>query len=297
MNPDPAGADVMRVTSSNKVMENWSDGTSQPRPSPSTPTLQRSISPLIKFAAALILALALAGCGHKEGDHDHAHGDDHGHSHGDDAESFSGATFKDGEGITLLDETRKLLGLRTAEVTEGALPREIRFIVGMLGAKDGTALGTLPLDQASLLRPELPVRIKTSSGAIVTGEVRRVSRPLANDEAEVLVSFHSTPALALGEFGEATVSVPGGKSNLVIPREAVIRGAMGDLVYVVNGDAYLLTWVEPGAESGGLVEIADGLLAGDSVVTQGAMDLWLVELRAQKGGQGCCPAPPKKEKK
>jgi multidrug efflux pump subunit AcrA (membrane-fusion protein) len=72
---------------------------------------------------------------------------------------------------------------------------------------------------------------------------------------------------------------------------------MGDLVYVVNGDAYLLTWVELGARSGGLVEVTDGLLAGDSVVTRGAMDLWLVELRAQKGGQGCCPAPPKKERK
>jgi multidrug efflux pump subunit AcrA (membrane-fusion protein) len=76
----------------------------------------------------------------------------------------------------------------------------------------------------------------------------------------------------------------------------VIHGATGDLVYVVNGDAYLLTWVELGSESGGWVEVIDGLLAGDRVVTRGAMDLWLVELRAQKGGQGCCPAPPKKGK-
>jgi hypothetical protein len=45
------------------------------------------------------------------------------------------------------------------------------------------------------------------------------------------------------------------------------------------------------------VEIKDGLLEGDQVVTRGAMDLWLVELRAVKGGQGCCPAPPVRGKK
>jgi len=93
-----------------------------------------------------------------------------------------------------------------------------------------------------------------------------------------------------------TVSVPNAKATLVVPREAVIRGTSGNLVYAVNGDAYTLTWVEIGAEANGMVEITDGLFAGDSVVTRGAMDLWLVELRAVKGGQGCCPAPPKKGK-
>jgi membrane fusion protein (multidrug efflux system) len=84
---------------------------------------------------------------------------------------------------------------------------------------------------------------------------------------------------------------------MVVPRKSVIRGATGDLVYAVNGNAYLLTWVELGAESDNLVEVTKGLLPGDSVVTHGALNLWLIELRALKGGQGCCPAPPKKEKK
>jgi hypothetical protein len=253
------------------------------------------------FAALFLLALALTGCGHKEGDHahhdgDHSHGGAHGHSHGDDAESFSGATFKEGTGITVLDETRKSLGLQTAEVAEQTLPRKIRFVAHMFGAKGETALGTVPVQEATLLRTGLPVLLMSSARA-TTGEVQRVTKPLANDEAEVIVALRSATTLKNGDFGEAVVSVPGEKSALVIPREAVIRGAMGDLVYVVNGEAYLLTWVELGAESGGLVEVTDGLLAGDSVVTRGAMDLWLVELRAQKGGQGCCPAPPKKERK
>ena len=48
-----------------------------------------------------------------------------------------------------------------------------------------------------------------------------------------------------------------------------------------------------GAEIARLLEIK----TGDSVVTQGALDLWLIELRAVKGGQGCCPTPPARGKK
>jgi len=256
-----------------------------------------------RFWSGLGMAALLSLCGCKH-EHDHAHADgghshggDHGHSHGDDAESFSGATFKEGEGITLLDETRKLLGIQTAEVVEQTLPREIRFITRVYSAKDRLALGMVPPAEATVLRAGQTVRLRTASGAAAIGEVQRVSTPLTNHDAEVIVSFaEDTPSLDSGEFAEAGVSVPGEKRVLVIPRESVIHGAMGDLVYAVNGDAYVLTWVELGAQSGGRVEVTDGLLAGDSVVTRGAMDLWLVELRAQKGGQGCCPAPPKKEK-
>jgi hypothetical protein len=252
--------------------------------------------------------LALSGChrehSHGDADRDHGHSHNAGGSHSDSAESFSGATFKEGTGITLLDETRKSLGLHTVEVSEQRLPRETQFAVRVFGGAGGEgsekgqlALGTVRTNVMALLCAGLAVSLKTSSGVTASGEVQRVSQLLASDEAEVLVTFRSHPPLKNGEFAEAAVSIPAEKGTLVIPGESVIRGAMGDLVYVVNGDAYLLTWVELGARSGGLVEVTDGLLAGDSVVTRGAMDLWLVELRAQKGGQGCCPAPPKKERK
>ena len=41
------------------------------------------------------------------------------------------------------------------------------------------------------------------------------------------------------------------------------------------------------------VEITDGLYAGDQVVAQPVMSLWLTELASVKGGQACCVAPPK----
>ena len=242
----------------------------------------------------------MSGCGHKD---DHGHEAD-GHSHGDDAESFSGATHKEGTGITLLDETRKLLGIQITEVQEQALAREIRFTarvfaVGVAAENQISAgqrvLGMVPTNDAALLRPGQPAQFQTASGVIVTGAIDRVSKPLADGEAEIIAAFHPAAiAPGQGDFGEVTVPAPGEKRVLVVPRGAVIKSTSGNLVYAVNGDAYILTWVEVGAEANGLVEIKDGLLTGDSVVSHGAMELWLVELRAVKGGQGCCPAPPKK---
>src|SRR6185503_4674544 len=85
------------------------------------------------------LAMAVVGCGDRHSDHDHEHGHEHGtgashgHSHGDDAKSFSGATYKEGEGITLLDRTRKILGIEVQEVTEKQVPTEMRFTAGVFG--------------------------------------------------------------------------------------------------------------------------------------------------------------------
>lgn len=257
-----------------------------------------------------VALLILSGC---HGDHSHGEGDSsHGHSHGadgghsDSAQSFSGATHREGTGITLLDETRKSLGIQTTEVQEKILPRQIRFTARVFdpGAASPSeipvtqlASGTVASNTATLLRPGLPVEFFAASGISAAGTIQKVSRSPGNLDPEIIVALSAPSAVLLrGDFGEITTTIPGETNALVVPREAVIKCANGNLVYVVNGDAYTLTWVELGAEANGLVEITDGLFAGDSVVTRGAMDLWLVELRAVKGGQGCCPAPPKKAK-
>lgn len=258
----------------------------------------------VKLTAFVLLALVcvtavLSGCDHG---HDHGHADDdgHGHSHGDNAQSFSGATHKEGTGIALIEETRHLLGIETVEVQEKALAREIQFTVRVFDTRaveKHLASGIIPANDAALLQRESPVLFRSASGVCVTGVVQRVMQPLANGEAEVIVALNPEGSpLKQGDFGKVTVSVPGEGASLVVPAEAVIKGTGGSLVYVVNGDAYLLTWVELGKQADGWVEVTAGLLEGDSVVTRGVMDLWLVELRAVKGGQGCCPAPPKKGK-
>jgi hypothetical protein len=90
------------------------------------------VNPLrfIAFLPALLLAASLvAGCGHQESD---------GHGHGE--ESPSGASFKPGKGVILTDETRKILGVEIADVTERKLPNQIRFTVQVFGEAHHHAL-------------------------------------------------------------------------------------------------------------------------------------------------------------
>ena len=59
--------------------------------------------------------------------------------------------------------------------------------------------------------------------------------------------------------------------SLTLPESALIRSAMGSMVWVASGhNRFKPVMVETGAEDGGRVEIRSGLNAGDVVVTQGA---------------------------
>lgn len=260
---------------------------------------------ILTSAATLILALGLAGCGrkdgHKEGDgHDHAKHSEHvkedGHGHGD--ESPSGASFKVGEGITLTDETRKILGVEVADIAERMLSNSIRFTVQVFGEKHHHPLNQgdhsgcdvygsafLSSESAAVVKAGQPVHLFKETNSPLGGVVLAVQKALALGESEVVIGVsNATTALKSGEFVPARINLPRAEAVSVIPRAALLRASEGSFVYVVNGDAYLRTAVKTGAEADGWIEITDGLLAGDQVVTKPVQTLWLIELRATKGG-------------
>jgi multidrug efflux pump subunit AcrA (membrane-fusion protein) len=70
----------------------------------------------------------------------------------------------------------------------------------------------------------------------------------------------------------------------VVPGSAVLETVYGPFVYVANGRALLRTAVRLGARRGGDVEITDGLYGGDQVAVRPVETLYLIELRATKGG-------------
>ena len=245
-------------------------------------------------------AILVFGCGHKGGEQ--AHGHDHekegkaegGHGHDEHGESPSGASFKPGKGVIVTEETRQILGVLVAEVSERKLPRQIRFTVQIYGGIAATshlsgtnshtlkASGSIPSDEADFVRVGQPVRLASRSGATAQGMVSEIHKTaLADTEVDVTTD---SAVFKPGEFLSATITVPREELVPVIPREALLRTAEGTFVYVVNGDAYLRTTVKVGAEADDLLEITDGLLAGDQVVTKPPQTLWLIELRATKGG-------------
>ncbi len=252
---------------------------------------------------ALFAAVFLLGCNHKheEGDgHDYAkeesHGKDDGHGHGE--ESPSGASFKAGKGVMVTEETRKILGVEVADVTEQKLPAQIRFNVQVFGEKHHHAIrdddhtgcdvhgsGFLPPDKTAAVRAGQSVQVQTRTNESLAGIVLAVERALSLDEAEVIVGLtNATDKVKPGDFLSAVITLPREEAVMVVPRSALLRTAEGTFVFAVNGDAFIRTPVKIGSEAGGLLEITDGLLAGDSVVTKPVETFYLIELRATKGG-------------
>lgn len=256
--------------------------------------------------ALVVTALLFVGCGrkesdaHKEGD-GHAHGaekaegkgDEHGHE-----ESPSGASFKPGKGVMLTDETRKILGLQTADVTEQKLPAKVHLNVQVFGEAhrheiheadhagcDVHGSGYLSPAKAATVRAGLPVEVHTRSNGVFHGVVLDVHPELAIGESEVVIGVsNATTQIKSGEFLSATITQPRDQAVTVIPRSALLQTSEGAFVYAVNGDAYFRTAIKVGSQADGLVEITDGLLAGDAVVTKPVETLYLIELRATKGG-------------
>ena len=243
--------------------------------------------------ALLATGLLLAGCGDGK---EESHGKDDGHGHGEEAPS--GASFKAGKGVIITEETSKILGVEVADVAERKLPNQIRLTVQVFGEKHHHLLNQedhsgcdvhgsafLPTESALVVKAGQPVAVLKDTNNPLGGVVLSVQKALALGESEIIVGIsNATKALMAGEFVPARISLPRDEAVAAIPQSAVLRTAEGTFVYAVNGDAYFRTAVKVGSEADGWVEITDGLLAGDQVVTTPVQTLWLIELRATKGG-------------
>jgi hypothetical protein len=257
---------------------------------------------LIAQLPALVVAVTLfVGCGNQEGDaHEpgeaEAHAEDGGHGHGE--ESPSGASFKAGKGVLVTDETKELLGVEVADVVDRKIPNQIHFTVQVFGEKHHHLLNPedhtgcdvhgsafLPEDTAAAVKAGQPVSVLKSTNSALGGVVLTVQKALALGESEIVIGVsNATAELKPGEFVPARISLPREEAVAVIPQSALLRTSEGTFVYAVNGDAYLRTAVRIGAEADGWIEITDGLFSGDQVVTKPPQTLWLIELRATKGG-------------
>ncbi len=260
---------------------------------------------------AALLALGVTGCGekHSEGDGhadhdekaehaDHAGHDDHeakpaaGGEHSGEENEVHGAEFKEGKGLILPEETSKTLGVKTVEVSEGKISGKIIVPVQVYRVDNGvaTASGAVAKDQASELLPGNSVALRFSEKEeFITGKLTRVDQTSEKSSGlvEVIIELPATAGLATGSFLQATLNTRKEEDVVTVPREALLRTATGHSVYVVNAEHYFRTEVKVGEESDGRVEIKEGLYAGDVVVLQPVMSLWMTELAAVRGGVGC----------
>ncbi len=227
---------------------------------------------------ALVTFVFAPGCrkehghhNHDQGHEDHAH---HGHDHG---ELADGARFVEGRGIVVKPETAASIGLKIAAVEERPLQFTRTVSVQVIQtAPEVLALLTLPRREADrVVGRQIPgARLISvdSHAEAATGLV------------DLLFVLEDRTGARVGDV--LTLSIPFTSSEpvVVVPASAVLSTASGVFVYVVNGDSLLRTVVETGSKSASEVEISGGLYAGDEVAIHPVEQLWLIELRATKGG-------------
>lgn len=241
---------------------------------------------LWSVGSLLLAALAFAGCQPKPGE-----------TAAGEASVEIGPKYSAKNGLLVPSETRVSLGMKIVEVTEQKVSAtlDIELRVYQSGKQSFLASASVTPEEATALKRGQTVHAR-SNGAILTGRVTRVNDAFqkATGMAEVLLEFgDASNAVAVGAFLSASVALDSDATVVTIPRAALLECSDGHSVYTVSGDHLVRAPVKVGAISGELVEIKDGLYAGDQVVLQPVMSLWMTELAAVKGGQACCVMPAK----
>lgn len=207
-------------------------------------------------------------------------------------------TFSEKSGLFLPEATRRSLDLQLAEVTEQAVETSLSLslCVYETNARQILATGRLTPEQSGRLQPGQAVEATLADGTPLTGSVRAIRTEMrdATGNDELLAAFSATTSNpAIGDFISATVPNGSNPKVVTIPRQALLQNSEGQFAYTVSGEHFVRTAIKTGAGNAALIEVTDGLYAGDQVVQQPVMALWLTELAAVKGGQACCVAPPK----
>ena len=256
---------------------------------------------LLTSAATMGVALALTGCGRKESD---SHAPESGET--DQAhEAESGVSFNAKKGLLVPPATAKFIGLQVADVEGRKIAAVFQFAAQVYRATGEAQLASLlpsgppaalasgnvsPVDAAKLSEGQT-VSVQSGEGGVsLPGHVVTLKHDLgkASGQVEVLLAIgDGQQPLASGAFVSVTVPLGGEKSVASVPRSAVFRTTEGDFVYTVSGDHFMRAPVKLGVVNHEFAEVTDGLYAGDQIVVQPVMTLWMAELQSLRGGKAC----------
>ena len=258
---------------------------------------------LLSLLLSGALSFGIFACGPNQAEHSNAGGQEHEegehgdhHDHGKEA---AGARYAEGKGIILLNETKEAIGLELADAEERRLapvvPLEAQIYRAANepsrpgGEQTGSAYATAlvnPLLAKKLKGGELAT-LKTHDASYEARiwRIDPVSKEAVNSVEAILQIPDPLNALKIGEFVSGSVVESDAEETvLTIPRSAVLETATGKFAFIQNGDYLLRTAITTGAENADYAEITDGVYAGDVVATNPVETLYLIELRATKGG-------------
>ena len=248
-------------------------------------------------AFILLATVLLTGCSQKEvAEHSDAN-----------AESAAeiGVTFNAKKGLLVPPATAKFIGLQVADVEERKVASAMHFSAQVYRAAgearfasiqprvvpDALASGIVSPADAAKLSEGQTVSVQSGEGGVaLPGRIVTLKRDLekASGQVEVLLAVPDGESpLAAGAFISVTASLGGEKSVVSVPRSSVFRTTEGDFVYTVSGEHFMRAPVTLGGVNHEFAEVTDGLYAGDQIVMQPVMTLWMAELQSLRGGKAC----------
>ncbi|ODU23834.1 MAG: hypothetical protein ABS95_03095 [Verrucomicrobia bacterium SCN 57-15] len=235
----------------------------------------------------VVVVASVAGCGRKSDD-----------SAKTEEPVVFGPQFSAKKGLLVPTNTRDSLGLRIVEVEEQKVPAtfEVQLRIYQVGTPFSLASGMVSPEKAKLLKSGQVVEVRDRDGKTASAKVASLNDQLqkATGGVELLVEIPQAPEeFTAGTFVRASVKLDSSESVVTIPRSALLQCSDGHSVYTVSGEHLVRTPIKIGNANADLVEVKDGLYAGDKVVLQPVMSLWMTELAAVKGGQACCVEPAK----
>lgn len=254
---------------------------------------------VVTFATAT--ALVMTGCRHEKVE-------SHAHESGEAEEAHqveAGVTYSAKKGLLVPPATAKFIGLQLADVEERKIATSFQFSAQVYRAASAAQFASVqpvampaalasgnvsPADAAGLSEGQT-VSVRTGADSVaLPGRIVSVKRDIeqASGQVEVLLTIADAPQpLANGAFLSVTVLLGGEKNVASVPHAALLRTTEGDFVYTVSGEHFMRARVKLGSINPEFAEVTDGLYAGDQVVVQPVMTLWLAELQSIRGGKSC----------
>jgi HlyD family secretion protein len=127
----------------------------------------------------------------------------------------------------------------------------------------------VPETRLSTLRDGQEATIEAAGGKPFKGVVRLVSPEVDRMTrlGRVRIFIGDQPGLFVGAFAQARIRTAESR-GLAIPASAVLYGADGPVVQVVSDGRISTRGIKVGLAEGNLVEVREGLQAGDAVVAR-----------------------------
>ncbi|MCI0467857.1 MAG: efflux RND transporter periplasmic adaptor subunit [Beijerinckiaceae bacterium] len=127
-----------------------------------------------------------------------------------------------------------------------------------------------PAKRLAKLSPGLPAAIRIPGAGEFLGETRFISSTVdaATQLGEVFISLRFDPRLRAGMFARAGVNAGKSCGNAAVPLTALLFGEEGTVVQIVREGRVESRIVKTGLQSGGKMEIHQGVADGDMVVAR-----------------------------